>query len=224
MKTKAVFFDFDGTITHQSNIDTWKALYMKLGLDTGENSSYHQSYVDFINNKYDYAKWCDISANDYINAGLTLDLFNETVKDIKLYDDAMEVFETLANSGVGLYVISGNFIKAIEQTLGDCLKYFKGIAGNEIVFDKTGKMSGIISTKYDYEGKADFIIETMEKMGLSSEEVVFVGNGENDVFAHRSGAKTICINPTNASEDCEKIWDYVIKETDKLSSILQFIE
>ena len=37
MKTKAVFFDFDGTITHQLNIDTWKALYMKLGLDTGEN-------------------------------------------------------------------------------------------------------------------------------------------------------------------------------------------
>ena len=76
-------------------------------------------------------------------------------------------------------------------------------------------MEKIISTKYDYEGKADYIIEVMKKFNFSPDEVVFVGNGENDIFAHRSGAKTICINPTNASDDCINAWDFVIKETEQ---------
>ena len=224
MKTKAVFFDFDGTITHKASINIWKALYQNLGLDTSKNSSYYQSYVDYINKKYDYQEWCNVAANDYKTSGLTEKLFYNIAKDVRLYDDAISVFEELAHSDIKLFVVSGNFVQLIKFSLGENLKYFEDISGNEIIFDKSGKIEKIVGTNYDFEGKANYIKVKMKEFDLKPSEVVFVGNGDNDLWAYQSGVKTICINPDNASEENREIWHCLISNTESLSSILKYID
>ena len=149
MKTKAVFFDFDGTITHKASINIWKALYQNLGLDTSKNSSYYQSYVDYINKKYDYQEWCNVAANDYKTSGLTEKLFYNIAKDVRLYDDAISVFEELAHSDIKLFVVSGNFVQLIKFSLGENLKYFEDISGNEIIFKMIWKPKALIIQALD---------------------------------------------------------------------------
>ena len=48
-KTKAVIFDYDGTLTFGDYNNIFKSLYQVLGYATDRNSAYYQDYVDFVN-------------------------------------------------------------------------------------------------------------------------------------------------------------------------------
>ena len=47
IKTKAVIFDYDGTLTDGKYPNIYKSLYQTLGYATDKSSKYYQDYVDF---------------------------------------------------------------------------------------------------------------------------------------------------------------------------------
>lgn len=53
---------------------------------------------------------------------------------------------------------------------------------------------------------AKYINEFKAYTGIPSSELCFVGNGDNDEWAHLSGCKTICINPENTNAN--NIWKW----------------
>lgn len=224
IKTKAVLFDFDGTLTVGNYNNIWKALYQVLGYPTDRNSSYYLTYVDFVNGKFDYEKWVSINEADFKAAGLRKETFDQVMSEIKLIDGLETVLETLKQKGIKTFVLSGNFKYLIKRVLGDLADYFEDISANDIIFDENGNLEKVVATKFDYEGKPDYIKKVMEEHSLAAEEICFVGNGENDGFAYRSGAKTICINPDHADEENQEKWAAVIKESDNLKDILEYIE
>ena len=195
-----------------------------LGFETDKNSKYYQDYLDFKDYKLSYEDWVEINENDFKNGGLTKEIFDGVIKNIKLIDGLEEVLKTLHGKGIKLYVLSGNFGYAIRKNLGGLARLFTEISANEIYFNADGSVSHMVATKFDYEGKPKFITKVQEELGILPEEICFVGNGENDKFAYRSGAKTICINPVDADEKNAEKWAFVLESVTSMVKILDCIE
>ena len=223
-KTKAVIFDYDGTLTFGDYNNIFKSLYRVLGYPTDRNSAYYQDFVRFIEFRLDYEEWVKINEEDFRNGGLTKEIFDSVTENIKLIKVLEKTLKTLHKTGVKLYILSGNFIYAIRKTLGKLADYFTEISANEVYFNEDGSLSHLVATKFDFDGKPKFIEKVIAELGVLPEEICFVGNGANDVFAYQSGAKTICLNPVDADEDNAEKWTYVIKETKTIEKILDCID
>ena len=63
----------------------------------------------------------------------------------------------------------------------------------------------------------------MKKHHLNSSEMFFVGNGDNDEWAHKSGCKTICIYPENTDHTDRVKWKSSIPVCTNLTQILDEI-
>lgn len=93
-----------------------------------------------------------------------------------------------------------------------------------MIFDDEGIISHIKGTNYDFEGKAKFIKEFKEKTHSQNGDLVFVGNGDNDEWAHLSGCKTICINPDNADYSNKTKWHICKDNVNNLTDILPLLD
>ena len=224
MKTKAVVFDFDGTLTIGRANNVWKMLYIALGYDIGEGSNYKNSFLSFKNKEYDYASWVKVNKSDFIKAGLNKTIFNQVLTEVKLIGGLEKTLKSLSEQNIKLFVLSGNIKYAIRKVLGDLANYFTEISANDAIFDSNGNLTELIATKYDFEGKADFIVKVREELNIEPDEIVFVGNGSNDIWAYKSGAKTICVNPKDAEENNNEKWHTVLKSVKDLSEILEYID
>lgn len=224
IKTKAIIFDFDGTLTIGRANNIWKMLYLELGYDIGEGSSYKNSFLNFKNKVYDYNQWVETNKQDFVSARLNKEIFHKVLKEVTLIDGIEATLKSLSEKGIKLFVLSGNIKYSIRHVLGDLAKYFTDISANDAIFDEDGFLSDLVATKYDFEGKADFIVKIREELGILPNEITFIGNGSNDVWAYKSGAKTICINPKDANENNPETWTHVLPVVKDLSEILKYID
>lgn len=224
IKTRAVIFDYDGTLTDGKYPNIYKALYQTLGFETDKNSKYYQDYVDFKDGKLMYEDWVKINEDDFKSGGLTREIFDNVISNIKFVSGLEVVLKTLFEKGVKLYILSGNFGYAIRKNLGKLADYFTEISANEIYFDENNIILKMVATKFDYDKKPNFIMKIQKELGVRPEEICFVGNGENDVFAYQSGAKTICVNPVDADEENTERWSYVLKNVTNFEKVLDCID
>ena len=75
-------------------------------------------------------------------------------------------------------------------------------------------------TKYDYEGKSQYIEVLKKVTDTKADEITFVGNGDNDEWVFKSGCKTICINPDNIDSNNKNVWHVEIPYLNNLTQIL----
>lgn len=218
---KAVFFDFDGTLTEKHG-NLWRKIWEYLGYETGEGSYYRSLLNSFLDNKLTHQKWCELTLKAYNEKGFNIDILNKLVSQMKLMKGLENLFKTLYKNNVEIHIVSGNIISVIRNVLGDKLKYVTNVVANEFVFDNKGLLVDIIGTKYDCEGKAKYIEEVCKKKGFKKDEVVFVGNSLNDEWVYKAKVKTICINPDETKSEDSEIWNKVIY-TDDLNDLLNEI-
>jgi len=201
---KVVVFDFDGTLTHQNRgITTWGMLWEELGYPISECGKYHKK---FSSNEITHKEWCDITKEKFVEKGISPNTLVDVANKIKLLDGVEETFKCLYEKGVDIYILSGSIEKIIKLVLSDSFEYIKQISANDLKF-KGNDLLEIRGTKYDFEGKSDFIEEKIEELGIKPNEVMFVGNSFNDKHAHLSGAETLCINPYLVNP-YTKVWTY----------------
>jgi phosphoserine phosphatase len=98
------------------------------------------------------------------------------------------------------------------------------VKANEIRFDSAGNLERIEGTRYDFEGKAQFLRSIISEHGFSELDVLFVGNSLNDIYASRSVARTLCVNPHMTNPDIEEHWTYAIKEMTSLRQISRYVQ
>ena len=219
---KAIFFDFDGTLTIKG-ANIWKAIQDFCGYDTGKDSYYRELFSRFMSHEITHQEWCDLTRDKFEEAKFNKKDFENLAKEIKLIDGLKMTLKVLKENNYSLHIISGNIVLAINIALGDNAKYFDTINANQLFFDENGVLNNIKGTNYDFEGKARFIEEFKEKTNSNANDLIFIGNGNNDEWAHLSGCKTICINPDNTESSNKTKWHKCIDNVTNLNQILDAI-
>lgn len=219
---KVIVFDFDGTlIKTTNNYSSWQLIWLYLGYTLDECGRY---YRKFMNNEITHQEWCDITAEAFIKKGLTTEDMEKIAKGVTLINGAVETLKIIKEKGVKLYICSGAMDDMIDYVFKDnkCL-FEEKLACNKFSYDKEGKLKSIKGTKYDFEGKAVFIKKVIADNGIMPEECLFVGNSDNDIWAHESGAKTLVVNPHKINGMNRNEWKYYLEEMKDLKEILPFV-
>ena len=205
---KAIVFDFDGTLTKNNGVrSSWEQIWVRLGYKVQDCQKYYQM---FKAGDIDHQKWCDLTCNAFKKKNLTRNILMEIAQDIQLMEGAIEVLLKLKNDdNLKLYIVSGSIFELIEIVFGDSIEeLFDGHMANTFIFHTNNKLSKIIGTQYDFEGKAEYIKKIVNDEGLgSASEVLFIGNSDNDEYAYKSGAQTLCFNPRLTNGSNKKIWN-----------------
>ena len=219
---KAVFFDFDGTLTYRSP-NIWKKIWEYCGYEIDKSSYFARLYSDFINNRITHQQWCDLTCEMFIYSGIKREHIESISKKLTPISGLTETLQSLKDDGYSLHIVSGSIDSVIRSVLGDNVKYFDSINSNSFVYDKDGYLTYIQGTNYDFEGKARFITEYKEQTNTPSKDLIFVGNGDNDEWAHLSGCKTICINPENTDSSNTNKWHKSLDNVSNLTDILPLL-
>jgi HAD superfamily phosphoserine phosphatase-like hydrolase len=218
-ETKAVVFDFDGTLTVRTDDETtWEKIWVKLGYKIDNCSALHSKYT---NRKMSHQEWCDITRDHFREAHFSRKDLKDVAKSITLIPGTREVLESLRARDIKLYILSGSIKQIIYEVLGDLRGYFEDIRANDISFDSSGIIRKISGTLYDFEGKATFLSRIIAENEYSPFDVLFVGNSCNDIFASQSGARTLCVNPRGTDGYKKEHWTYLLKGMDNLTEILR---
>jgi HAD superfamily phosphoserine phosphatase-like hydrolase len=220
-ETKAVVFDFDGTLTIRTDEETtWEKIWLKLGYTIQDCAELHAQYS---NGKITHQEWCDLTLKKFQQRKFHRTQLNEIGKSIRLVDGAIETLDAMRQQGIRLYVASGSVKQVISQALGAHWDWFDELHANDIVFDASGYISEIRGTKFDFEGKAAFIKRIVAENAYAPTDVLFVGNSLNDVFAIQSGARTLCVNARATDQYNKQHWTYFISRMDNLNQILKYV-
>jgi HAD superfamily phosphoserine phosphatase-like hydrolase len=219
--TRVVAFDFDGTLTKEAdNRTTWEKIWVSLGYEVADCDDLHRRYA---RHEFDHQKWCDLTKDKFRARGFSEEKLAAVAMDSHLVDGIQETLLELKRKGISLYILSGSIKQIIKLVLGDLYDLFDDVKANEIDFDHAGVIKHINGTRYDFKGKAEFLSALIAEQSLSPLDVLFVGNSSNDVYASRSGARTLCVNPHFTNADKEEHWTYAIKEMRNLQEIMRFI-
>ena len=216
---KAVFFDFDGTLTYKSP-NIWKEIWKFCGYDTNKLSFFAKLYHDFMNGRITHQRWCDLTCLMFIAEGLQITDVELISKKLNPIEGLTETLQALKNNGYSLHIVSGSIDSVIRSVLGDNVKYFDSINANTFIYDEDGYLTYIQGTNYDFEGKAKFITEYKQLTNSNGKDLIFIGNGDNDEWAHLSGCKTICINPENTDSSNTSKWHKCLDNVSNLTDIL----
>ena len=217
---KAVFFDFDGTLTRKSgDKSTWQLIWEKLGYPENECISLHRKYS---NKEINHAEWCKLTKIKFIERNLTEDLVKECANQIELLPNVIETIKILKKEGVKCYVVSGSVNTVIDAVLGADKSLFDGVVCNNFYYND-GRLEEIVGTEFDFEGKSTYIKKIAEELNIETSDMLFIGNSNNDECAHKSGASTLLINPKLTNAFNRKMWNYLIGQLDDFYKLLVFI-
>lgn len=217
---KIVVFDFDGTLVSPSfSRTTWERIWVELGYNVNDCDYYHRQ---FSNKQITHEQWCELTEKKFKERGLDKEKLKKIAGDMKLIDGCKETLLELKKRDILLYIVSGSIREIIKEVLGDLVNLFEDISANKFYFQK-GKLSRIVGTDYDFEGKADYIKQIVNENKINASEVLFIGNSFNDTYAHLSGARTLCINPQNTNYTNAIYWHDYIREVNDLKEILSYV-
>jgi phosphoserine phosphatase/NAD-dependent SIR2 family protein deacetylase len=218
--TKAVIFDFGGTLTKSfSPTSTWERMWLSVGYKIEDAGHLHRQ---FVAGNITHQQWCDLTCKRLRDRGFSKDTMRQIISHVEPVAGLAEALSALHEQGTSLHIVSGSVREIIQEILGDTWELFQDIKANEFVYDRNGVLEEIRGHKFDFEGKAKFISRVVEERRCSALEVLFVGNSLNDSWASRSGARTLCVNPTHVNYSDTKIWTDYIREMADLREILPF--
>jgi phosphoserine phosphatase len=218
--TKVVFIEFDGTlIKNDNNYSVWQQIWTRLGYSVSECSIHHQR---FLKKLISHQQWCDITLEAFNKKGLSKDIVQEVADEIKLVPLVDAFFNKLHDNNIPIYILSGSIEQVIKHCLKDFWSLFEEVKANKFIFNGN-EVSGIKGTKYDFENKPIYIKRVLEELGISPTEALFIGNSCNDVYASRSGIRTLCINPRLADGGNVGYWTHCLYHMEKATEMLDYI-
>jgi HAD superfamily phosphoserine phosphatase-like hydrolase len=221
-KTQAVIFDFDGTLTKGNAArTTWESIWTELGYDVQDCRNLHDRYSS---GQIDHDKWCKLTEKEFIAKNCDVKVLDKVVRKITLIKDCKNVFFELKSRNIKIFIVSGSILYIIQKVLKNLCQYIDDIKANDFKFSLDGFLTEIIGTRYDFQGKAEYIDFKASELRISKNDMLFIGNSNNDEWAHGSGVETLCINPNNTNSTNRMIWDHSIKECESLLDIFKYVK
>jgi phosphoserine phosphatase len=167
---KLVVMDVDSTLIQQEVIELLAA---KVGVE--------QDVIKITNaamaGELDFES--SLRARVALLAGASAEILDEVRQEIKLTPGARTLVKTLQKLGHEVAVVSGGFASVIEPLLAD-LGITNYRANTLEIVD--GKLTGqVISPIIDRAAKAQALRDFAEKVGVTIEQTIAIGDGANDL-------------------------------------------
>ena len=105
MNEKAIFLDFDGTLT-DGRFHIWKFLWRKSGYAIEINSYYAKYKKSFLNGEISYAEWCEKSLNFFKLKRLSKRKILTPAREISLLKNVKKFIKVLYRRGFDIYILS----------------------------------------------------------------------------------------------------------------------
>ena len=150
--------------------------------------------------------------------GLTDQVFQEVLSDIRVTDGVIELISTVQKSGGLVGAISGGFSQVLEP-LADklSLNFFK--ANNLEILD--GVITGrIIGDIVDADMKARTLLEWAGEYGFEMSNTVAVGDGANDIQMLKTSGFAVAFRPKDVLREHADL----IIEGDSLEPLISVLE
>lgn len=219
MKTKAVIFDFDGTLSRgNSGSNSWGRVWKALDDEETDNKFYQM----FARGEIDDPTWNKLIEYRFKELKMPESLLDGLAEKIELMPGVERTFKHFYDNGVRVYVVSGGVKNLIEAKLAPFKKYITRIEGYQFKF-KNGIFCGFEETKDCLDDKHKYVDVIRRENAIRADEILFVGNGSNDQTVYLSGARTLCINPDDADYKNSKYWNFYIENCGDLFEITQFL-
>lgn len=112
-------------------------------------------------------------------AGLPQSVIDDVAAEIRFTPGARTTIRTLKRLGIRVGVVSGGFTQVIEQLAEDLgLDFYKA----NMLEIEDGKLTGrVIGEVVDRAGKAEYLRQVADQLGISLTQTVAVGDGANDI-------------------------------------------
>jgi HAD superfamily phosphoserine phosphatase-like hydrolase len=184
---KLVVFDIDGTLLQGDRFKwSWKLIWKHLGFHDSERDRLMRRFIKPIEEGADgwetkYQEWCDASARLFRERGLKRSDFARIAEPLTPVAGLRETIASLKTAGMKLAVVSGGVDCFLIEKMPDYKQLFDYVFVNEFIFNDDGMFLKINVTPYDFKGKLTAIHKMCEADGISTEQVVFVGDGFNDL-------------------------------------------
>lgn len=222
MKTKAIIFDFDGTLTKKHKLpNSWARVWARINCQSKDEMYYKQ----YMNGEIDYSEWFKLCYECFKEENVNERDFVEISNEIELIDNLEDYLKFLNEQGIKLYILSGGIGNIIEKKIGHLKKYITSIEADMFLIDENGLLCGISPTQSKVYTKSHFVKHIMSELDIAKDEVVFIGNGLNDEDVYTSGVKTICLNPDcDAHPENKTFWTETIVDCEDIMQTLKFID
>lgn len=215
MKPAIIFLDLEGTLirvpVYESDYDVpvsmWTVLAKMLGEECykAEEESKHR-WLESSNQQY--LEWMNDSVKTFISYGLNQKIFVDLLEMIEIIPGVIDFCTRMGEVGAKICIVTGA-IKNVAEIIQIKTQAHHLFAGCELYFDADGYVQHWNLLPSDYRGKADFMRLMINEYGVSPEECVFIGDGNNDMHLAKEVGLSIAYN---AHHDLKKIATYIVDQ------------
>jgi phosphoserine phosphatase len=177
----------------------WVAIARHLGESAYKEEQLTQS--KWRNNQYrNYIEWMVDTIKIHIKYGLDKHTFENIIDGIDFMPGVYEVFNILRINNVITALISGGFKYQADRAVRE-LKINHSFVSCEYFWDNQNSLIHWSLLPGDFDGKIDFMKLLIKEYGISKDNCVFVGDGENDRGLAANVGISIAFNgPTQLQE------------------------
>ena len=194
---KLICFDVDGTLVDDIS---WLILTRGLGCSP-------QRHLDIFsrskNGEISFIEGERLLTKMYQDSGNASNAFIKNLFDnVSVKNEAKDLISYLKKKGYKIYLISGAidiYVESIAKKLGVDGFY----ANSSLEFDNKGILQRIIYRNNQAMVKVEHLRDLIKKLGISIKQVVFVGDGENDIEAFKVVKYGIAVQ--NSSEKLKEV-------------------
>ncbi len=211
-KFKLVCFDVDGTLVEGIS---WVWLTKGLGCSS-------EKHIDIFNRatrgEISFTKGERMLTKMYKESGnATMKFIRKLFSEIKLRPEAKEIISYLKKKNYKVYLISGAIDIYIEE-MAKKLKVDGFYANSSLEFTEDGVLEKIYYRDNQGEVKLEQLTSLIRKIGIKMNEVVFIGDSDNDIEVFKETGHGVAVEPS--SKKLKSIAWKIIDSLEQIKEIL----
>jgi len=211
-KIKLICFDVDGTLVDGNS---WHILTEGIGCSYPEHKDIYfrcrQGEISFIEGERIMTK--KFRENSNANEKFINNLFN----NVEVKNDAKDLTSYLKEKGYLIYLISASidiYVNSVAEKIGADGFY----ANSSLEFDDKGIVKKIIYQENEGGVKVEHLQDLIKKLGITMDQVVFIGDSDNDIEAFEATKQGIAVN--SSSDKLKKVSWKIVHSLEEIKNIL----
>jgi phosphoserine phosphatase len=168
-----------------------------------------------------YTEWVKATVEIHRKYQLHVDDFNRLIEEAEYEDGVIEFFQGLNRREFIPVLVSGGFQELVGKAQRD-LKINYGFGACEYIFHPDdGYLAEPRYTPCDFEGKFDYVKNLFSLFNLTKDDLIFVGDGKNDVHVAKKAALSFGIN---AHDELRQVVHHNVSSFREIALILKELE